>query len=270
MTAGTAFLMWIGERITEYGIGNGISLIIFVNIISRIPSSISSLNDQIKIRNYFPVIVMVLVYFIMIVLIVLIYLGERRIPVQYAKKVQGRKVYGGQSTYIPIKVNMAGVIPVIFAASLLQFPSTITSFVTQSPTGWWSKVLNFISYYHSWTGLLIYVLLIIAFAFFYTAIIFNPFEVANNMKKNGGFIPGIRPGKPTVDYLSKILNRIVLIGAVILAIVSATPIMLSSAINMQIGIGGTSLIIVVGVCLETIKQMESQLVMRHYKGFLNS
>ena len=270
MTAGTAFLMWIGERINEKGIGNGISLIIFVNIISRLPSGISGLKTQVLTGRYLAVAALLVVFFLMVVLVVLIYLGERRIPVQYAKKMQGRKMYGGQSSNIPIKVNMAGVIPVIFASSLLSFPGTVTSFFTQTPTGIWGKVVDFLNYYSSLPGAVLYFLLTIAFAFFYTAIIFNPYEVANNMKKNGGFIPGIRPGKPTSDYLTSVLNKIVLIGACLLGIVAVAPIALSAASGIQIAFGGTSLIIVVGVCTETIKQIESQLVMRHYKGFLNS
>jgi preprotein translocase subunit SecY len=270
MVAGTAFLMWVGERITENGVGNGISLIIFVNIISRLPAGVITLKDYVVSRQYGIVAAIVIVFFIMIVVVVLIYIGERRIPVQYAKRIQGRKVYGGQSTHIPLKVNMAGVIPVIFASSLLQFPAIVTQFFTQSPPTWLSNVISFLSYSNSWSGLVLYFILIILFAYFYTAIIFNPYEVANNMKKSGGFIPGIRPGKPTVDYLTNVLNKVVLIGAVILGLIACSPILLSKAINVQISFGGTSLIIVVGVCLETIKQIESQLVMRHYKGFLNS
>ncbi len=271
MTAGTAFLMWIGERINENGIGNGISLIIFVNILSRLPAGISTLKNLVVVQQkYFAVLGIAVLSLGMILLVVLIYLGERRISVQYAKKMQGRRTYGGQSTHIPLKVNMAGVIPVIFASSLLQFPRILTSFFTDAPPEKWQFVINFLDYYNSISGIIIYFLLIIAFCFFYTKIIFNPFEVANNMKKNGGFVPGIRPGKPTVDYLTHILNRIIFIGGVLLGIVATAPIILSLAAKVQIGLGGTSLIIVVGVCLETIKQIESQLVMRNYKGFLNS
>ncbi len=268
MTAGTAFLMWIGEQITENGIGNGISLIIFVNIISRLPSGIESIITMMQNRQVLQAIALIVVFFLMVLFVVLIQLGERRIPVQYAKKVQGRKVYGGQSTHIPLKVNTAGVIPVIFASSLLQFPEVITGFFTTDPTGWWGSFVNIIrinSY-----GSILYFALIIFFAYFYTAITFNPMEVANNMKKNGGFIPGIRPGRPTVDYLSQVLNKIILIGALALALIALLPIILSWSFAMQITFGGTSLIIVVGVALETVKQIESQLVMRHYKGFLNS
>jgi preprotein translocase subunit SecY len=274
MTAGTAFLMWIGERITENGIGNGISLIIAINILSRIPSGVRLIFDQVRSGNYLGVIAILLVFLLMIVVVILIQLGERRINVQYAKRVQGRKVYGGQATHIPLKVNMAGVIPVIFASSLLQFPSIITNFFVANPTGWWGSVLNWINYYSIKTnygvGALIYFILIILFAYFYTAIIFNPFEVANNLKKNGGFVLGIRPGRPTVDYLTTILNRMVFIGGTILGLIALSPILLSFIIDIQINFGGTSLIIVVGVIIETMKQIESQLVMRHYKGFLNS
>ncbi len=274
MTAGTAFLMWIGERITERGIGNGISLIIAINIISRLPSGVRLVIDQVKAGNYLSVIAILVVFLAMIVTVVLIQLGERRINVQYAKRVQGKKVYGGQSTHIPLKVNMAGVIPVIFASSLLQFPSIITQFFVANPTGAWATVLSWINYYdikdNYGVGALIYFILIILFAYFYTAIIFNPFEVANNLKKNGGFILGIRPGRPTVDYLSNILNRLVFIGGTILGLIALAPIILSFIADVRINFGGTSLIIVVGVALETMKQIESQLVMRHYKGFLNS
>lgn len=274
MTAGTAFLMWIGERITENGIGNGISLIIVINIISRLPAGFTLVLNLIKSNDYLQLITILLLFLGMIVVVVMIQLGERRINVQYAKRVQGRKVYGGQSTHIPLKVNMAGVIPVIFASSLLQFPSIVTRFFVANPDGWWGTVLTWINYYsikdNYGVGALIYFLLVIGFAYFYTAIIFNPFEVANNLKKNGGFILGIRPGRPTVDYLTNILNRMVFIGGSILGLIALAPIIVSFVTGVQINFGGTSLIIVVGVVLETIKQIESQLVMRHYKGFLNS
>ncbi len=269
MTAGTAFLMWIGEQITTNGIGNGISLIIFINIISRLPFGIQSLyNAAFTGGKLIPVIILILIFAAMVAFVVLIQLGERRIPVQYAKRMQGRKVYGGQTTHIPLKVNMAGVIPVIFASSLLGFPGTITQFFGE-PTGAWATVVKYLSI-RSWSGATLYFVLILFFAYFYTSITFNPIEVANNMKKNGGFIPGIRPGKPTVDYLTNVLNKIVLIGALALALIALLPTILGVAFNMNISFGGTSLIIVVGVAIETIKQIESQMVMRHYKGFLNS
>ncbi|MCT4597408.1 MAG: preprotein translocase subunit SecY [Vallitalea sp.] len=269
MTAGTAFLMWVGEQITEKGIGNGISLIIFINIISRLPFGTRKMYELATAGNkLIPVILLLVIYVLMIMFVVLIQLGERRIPVQYAKRMQGRKVYGGQSTHIPLKVNMAGVIPVIFASSLLQFPGTVTQFFGQA-TGWWASVINFLKL-NSVSGAIIYFLFILFFAYFYTSITFNPIEVANNMKKNGGFIPGIRPGRPTVDYLSNVLNKVVLIGALALSLIALLPVILSASFDMNVTFGGTSLIIVVGVALETIKQIESQMVMRHYKGFLNS
>lgn len=277
MTAGTAFLMWIGERITENGIGNGISLIIAINILSRLKGGVELVWNLVstgKVDAIIKAIVILAVFLTMVIVVVLIQLGERRINVQYAKRVQGRKVYGGQSTHIPLRVNTAGVIPVIFASSLLQFPAIVTSFFNSNPDGWWGTVLNWLSYtsleLNYGFAALLYVLLIIAFAYFYTAIIFNPFEVANNLKKNGGFILGIRPGRPTVDYLTNVLNRIVFIGGTILAAIALAPILLSFVADIQINFGGTSLIIVVGVALETVKQIEAQLVMRHYKGFLNS
>lgn len=268
MTAGTAFLMWVGEQITVKGVGNGISLIIFINIISRLPYGTQSLFEYAKTGKLLPVIILLIIYVLMVAFVVLIQLGERRIPVQYAKRMQGRKVYGGQSTHIPLKVNMAGVIPVIFASSLLQFPGTITRFFGE-PEGWWASVINFLNI-TSWSGAILYFVLILFFAYFYTSIIFNPIEVANNMKKNGGFVPGIRPGKPTVDYMTNVLNKIVLIGALALALIALLPVILSKVFAMNVTFGGTSLIIVVGVALETIKQIESQMVMRHYKGFLNA
>lgn len=277
MTAGTAFLMWIGERITENGIGNGISLIIAINILSRLPNGVElvwNLFSTGKADSIIKAVAILFVFLVMVIVVVMIQLGERRINVQYAKRVQGRKVYGGQSTHIPVKVNTAGVIPVIFASSLLQFPAIVTSFFNSSPDGWWGSVLNWLNYsnlsLNYGFAALLYVLLIIGFAYFYTAIIFNPFEVANNLKKNGGFILGIRPGRPTVDYLTSVLNRMVFIGGAILASIALAPILLSFVSKVQINFGGTSLIIVVGVALETVKQIESQLVMRHYKGFLNS
>lgn len=201
--------------------------------------------------------------------VVALQLAERRIPVQYAKKVQGRKTYGGQSTHIPIKVNLAGVIPIIFAISLLSFPQIITGFVTANPTGWWATVLRCLSTSHP-IGACLYVLLIIFFTYFYSSITFNPMEIAENMKKSGGFIPGIRPGKPTYDYLKKVSKYVIFIGAIGLAIVASLPMILSAVTNIDgLNIGGSSLLIVVGVALETVKAVESQMVMRHYKGFLS-
>ncbi len=269
MVAGTAFLMWLGERMNEKGIGNGISIIIAINILSGLPSGIQLIVNLFNEGKYIAIVAILLGFLAMIFVVVLIQLGERRISVQYAKRMQGRKVYGGQSTYIPLKVNMAGVIPVIFASSLLGFPQTIAGFFTAQPTGVLATVLDFLNYYNNPFGTLLYFILTIAFAYFYTAIIFNPYEVSDNMKKNGGFIPGIRPGKPTMEYLTTVLNRMVFIGGVILALISILPIILRWTTGAQINFGGTSLIIVVGVALETINQIESQLITRHYKGFLN-
>ncbi len=268
MTAGTAFLMWVGERITENGIGNGISLIIAVNILSGLDNGAGVLLTRLRAGQYVVVVGVLVAIIILFMVVVLLQLGERRIAVQYAKRVQGRKVYGGQSTHIPLKVNMAGVIPVIFASSLLSFPMTVTRFFTTQPEGWWAEVLKYLSFRNP-VGAVIYFALIIVFAYFYTAITFNPFEVADNMKKNGGFIPGIRPGRPTVDYLSTVISRLVFIGAVILGLLALAPVGLSILTGIRFGFGGTSLIIVAGVAIETIKQIESQLVMRHYKGFLS-
>jgi preprotein translocase subunit SecY len=274
ITAGTAFLMWVGERITERGVGNGISIIIFINILSRLPIDINVLYNQLIsgqgfIEAALLLLLIIAVAVVIIGFVVLLQVSERRIPVQYAKKMQGRKMVGGQSTHIPLKVNTAGVIPVIFASSLLQFPAVIRQFFPGEPTGFWAGFFNFISY-SNWSGAILYALLIVFFAYFYTSITFNPIEVANNMKKNGGFIPGIRPGRPTVDYLNKVVNNIVLVGALGLTIVAVFPIFLDNIYNIGISFGGTSLIIVVGVALETVKQIEAQMLMRHYKGFLNA
>lgn len=263
--AGTAFLMWVGEQITEKGIGNGISLIIFVNIVSRLPMAISSLLTY---DNYVKTAILIILFAIIVAFVVFVQGGERRIPVQYAKRTAGRKVYGGQSTHIPIKVNLAGVIPIIFAMSIIQFPQMITNFFNPNPTGVWGTILHYINWTHP-VGAVVYGLLILFFTFFYSTITFNPIDVASNMKKNGGFVPGIRPGKPTSDYLIKVVNQITLVGALFLAIVSLSPILMQWIFKMTIGFGGTSLLIVVGVALETVKQIEAQMLMRHYKGFLS-
>lgn len=269
-TAGTAFLMWLGEQITEKGIGNGISLLIFAGIVSRIPAMAQHIiasfqNKSLNIPLFIVLIVLVLA---VIAFVVMMNQAERRIPVQYAKRVVGRKMYGGQSTHIPIKVSMAGVIPIIFAMSIMSFPGTIAQFIpnfTKTPFGsWFNTWLGYGSPIYA--GL--YFLMIIFFTYFYTAIYFNPIEIANNMKKNGGFIPGIRPGKPTSDYVNKVLSRITLAGAVFLALVAVLPLLMRGIPGMNIGLGGTTLLIVVGVALETVKQIESQMLMRHYKGFL--
>ncbi|WFR56910.1 preprotein translocase subunit SecY [Anaerocolumna sp. AGMB13025] len=288
LTAGSAFLMWLGERITEKGVGNGISIILLINIIARMPSDITNLYRKFvagasNVMNGLIGAVIILVVIVTVVaFIVLLQNAQRRIPVQYAKKVQGRKMVGGQSSHIPLKVNTAGVIPVIFAGSLLQFPIVISSFFGVSPARayFWPKVLYLLNQ-NTWLnfksigefkysiGLLIYIVLVIFFAYFYTSITFNPIEVSNNMKKQGGFIPGIRPGKPTTEYLTKVLNHIIFIGAVGLTIVAVIPIFFSGAFGADVSFGGTSLIIIVGVVLDTIKQIESQMLVRHYKGFLN-
>ena len=284
LTAGSAVLMWIGERITEKGVGNGISIVLTINIISRIPEDLSTLWSQFiaSAANVPKAIVagliVVAIIAAMVVFVVLLQDGVRKIPVQYSKKIQGRKQVGGQSTHIPLKVNTSGVIPVIFAQSLLQTPVIIASLLGKgNGTGIGSKILKGMSQ-SNWCnpnepiyniGLVVYIILIIAFAYFYTSITFNPLEIANNMKKAGGFIPGIRPGKPTSDYLNKILNYIVFIGAVGLAFVAFIPIFFNGVFNADVSFGGTSIIIIVGVIIETLKQIESQMRVRYYKGFLN-
>ncbi len=291
LTAGSAFLMWLGERITEKGVGNGISVILMVNIVSGMPTSFLNLYNQFivgssNVINRIVAIALILAVIIfMVVFIVYLNDGERRIPVQYAKKIQGRKTVGGQSTHIPLKVNTAGVIPVIFASSLLSLPIIVSSFWGIEPASGdgaslWQKLLKIASQ-DAWfnisnifefkytLGVVGYILLIIFFAYFYTSITFNPLEVSNNMKKSAGFIPGIRPGKPTNDYLTKVLNNVIFIGAMGMVIVCVLPIVFSGAFNADVSFGGTSLIIVVGVVLETIKQIESQMLVRHYKGFLS-
>lgn len=288
-TAGSAFLMWLGERITEKGVGNGISIILLINIVADLPSKFTILFQKhvfgasTVINGIIGAVVIIAILVVMLLLILLLQDGERRIPVQYAKKVQGRKMVGGQTSSIPIKVNTAGVIPVIFASSFMQFPIIIAGFfgVEGARASFGEKILyllnqqnwcNFTDFgeFKYTLGLVIYIALVIFFAYFYTSVTFNPIEVANNMKKQGGFIPGIRPGKPTTDYLTKVLNNIILIGAVGLTIVAVIPIFFSGAFQVsEVTFGGTSLIIVVGVVLETMKQIESQLLVRHYKGFLN-
>lgn len=284
LTAGSAFLMWIGERITEKGVGNGISIVLLINIISRIPNDLVTLFDQFVkgkslAKGGLAAIVIIAVLLVVIIFVVVLQGGERRIAVQYSQKVQGRKTYGGQSTHIPLKVNTAGVIPVIFASSLMQFPVVIASFLGKgNGTGIGSQILKAMNS-NNWLnpdnliyslGLLIYIALTIFFAYFYTSITFNPLEIANNMKKSGGFIPGIRPGKPTVEYLQKILNYIIFIGACGLVIVQIIPYFFNGVFKANVSFGGTSLIIIVGVVLETIKQVESRMLVRNYSGFLNN
>ena len=282
LTAGSAVLMWIGERITEKGVGNGISIVLTINIISRVPNDMGTLYQQFITGKSIPkgilaAVIIIAIIVAMVVFVVFLQGGERRIPVQYSKKIQGRKQVGGQSTYIPLKVN-TGVIPVIFAQSLLQTPVIIASLLGKgNGTGIGSKILKGMSQ-SNWCnpkepvysiGLVVYIVLIIAFAYFYTSITFNPLEIANNMKKAGGFIPGIRPGKPTSDYLNRMLNYIVFIGAVALAFIAFVPIFFNGVFGADVSFGGTSIIIIVGVVIETLKQIESQMRVRYYKGFLN-
>ncbi|MTK07711.1 MAG: preprotein translocase subunit SecY [Hungatella sp.] len=285
MTAGSALLMWIGERITENGVGNGISIVLLFNIISSFPSDASTLYTRFMSGKSVAVaavaaIIIIAVIIAIVVFVIILQDGERRIPVQYSKKMQGRKMVGGQATNIPLKVNTAGVIPVIFASSIMSFPVVISQFMGsrinyESIGGHILAALSSSNWFKperpAYTiGLVVYIALIIVFAYFYTSITFNPLEVANNMKKSGGFIPGIRPGKPTSDYLNSILNYIVFIGACGLTIVCIIPIMVSGLFSVsRLSFGGTSLIIIVSVVLETLKAIESQMLVRYYKGFLN-
>ena len=269
-TAGTAFLMWLGEQINEKGIGNGISLIIFAGIVSRGPAMINSFIELNKsgTLNIALTALIIIVAVAVVAIVVLMNDAERRIPVQYAKRVVGRKMYGGQSTHIPIKVSMAGVMPIIFAISIISFPATICQLlgVKAGDPGFWGGFLKVMSQGSVVYGV-IYFLLIIFFTYFYTEMQYNPIEMANNMKQNGGFVPGIRPGRPTSDFIRSILNKITLVGAIFIALIAVLPMFLSS-VAPGIAFGGTSVLIVVGVALETVKQLESQMLMRHYKGFL--
>lgn len=262
--AGSMLVMWIGEQITQKGIGNGISLIIFINIISRLPQNFVVLFQT---HGYLIPTIIVLLFVLVIAFVVLMAQGERRIAVQYAKRTAGRKVYGGQSQHIPIKVNLAGVLPIIFAMSIMNFPEIVTNLFGGTTNEIWGTVLLYLRWTHP-VGTVIYVALIFAFAFFYSTIAFNPMEIASNMKKGGGFIPGIRPGKPTSDYLTDVATRITLLGAIFLAILAVIPLIFEYAFSVQVAFSGTSLLIIVGVALETLKQIESQMLMRHYKGFL--
>lgn len=284
LTAGSAFLMWIGEQITEYGVGNGISIVLTINILSRVPQDLVGLynmfvKDKTVVIAALAVIIILAVILFTVVLTILLCDAERRIPVQYSKKMQGHKMVGGQSTYIPLKVNTAGVIPIIFASSLMQFPIVICQLLGMSGgTTIWGKILKGLNS-GNWCkpsepiysiGLLVYIILVVFFAYFYTSITFNPLLIADNMKRGGGFIPGIRPGKPTSEYLSNMLNYVIFIGAVGLTIVAVIPILFNGLFGANVSFGGTSLIIIVGVILETVKQIESQMLVRYYKGFLNS
>ena len=282
LTAGAVLVMWLGERITESGIGNGISIILLVNIVSGMPGDFTSLYNQfMKGKQIGPALiagcVIVGVVLAVVVFVIVLSDAERHIPVQYSKKMQGRKLVGGQQSKIPLKVNTAGVIPIIFASSIMQFPIMLQNVLKYENNGFIGKALTSLNS-STWfdashpkrsIGLLIYIVLVVLFAYFYTSITFNPLEIANNMKKAGGFIPGIRPGKPTSDYLNKILNYIVFIGAVGLAFVAFIPIFFNGVFNADVSFGGTSIIIIVGVIIETLKQIESQMRVRYYKGFLN-
>ncbi len=282
LTAGSAFLMWVGERITEHGVGNGISIVLTINILSRMPQDIAQLFEQFVIgrsiaKGVVAAIIIIAIIVLMVVLVIILNDGVRKIPVQYAKKVQGRRMVGGQSTNIPLKINTSGVIPVIFASSLMQLPVIICSFFNITGTGVWGEILKGLNSNY-WcnpsqpvysVGLIVYVVLVILFAYFYTSITFNPLEVAENMKKQGGFIPGIRPGRPTSDYLNRLLTYIIFIGAVGLTIVCVVPYFFNGVFGASVSFSGTSLIIIVSVVLETVKQIESQMLVRNYKGFLN-
>ena len=266
-TAGSALVMWLGEQIDAKGIGNGISMLLFAGIISRGPAAFNALVAYWKLGEYVAVIGIVLIFLVIIAFIVWMTNAERRIPVQYAKRVVGNKMYGGQSTHIPIKVNMSGVMPIIFASSILMLPTMILSFLKNSQH-WFYKTLTLFSVQGVFYAV-IYFILIIGFAYFYATIQFNPVEMANNLRKNGGAVPGIRPGKPTSDFISKILSRITLMGAVFLSVIAILPIIIGSVGGINISLGGTSVLIMVGVALDTVKNVESQMMMRHYKGFLD-
>ena len=263
--AGAAFLMWVGEQIDQFGIGNGISMILFAGIVSRVPSMVGSLFSL----KWYVAILMVVGMLAIVMFIVFISNSERRIPVQYAKRVVGRKMYGGQSTNLPIKVNMSGVLPIIFAQSIATLPATIMAFVGAPASGFWAWMNTYVFDTKSAVYIIVYFFLIIAFSYFYATIQFNPIEIANNLKKNGGFIPGFRPVKPTSDFIFKVINKITLFGALYLAVIALLPIIVGIIIkDTTLSIGGTSVIIVVGVALETVKSLEAQMLMRHYKGFL--
>jgi len=271
-TAGTAFLMWLGEQINEKGIGNGISMIIFSGIVSGFPSMVTTfieLNKSGRL-NIITTLLIAIVAIALIGFVVWMNDAERRIPVQYAKRVVGRKMYGGQSTHIPIKVAMAGVMPIIFAVSIMSFPATIAQFagVNANSGGFWGGFLKLFSQ-GSWLYSVLYFLLIIFFTYFYTEMQYNPIEMANNMKQNGGFVPGIRPGKNTAEFIKNIIGRITIVGAIFLAVIAVLPMFLTQALGASIAFGGTSVLIMVGVALETVKALESQMLMRHYKGFLD-
>ncbi|MEA1960594.1 MAG: preprotein translocase subunit SecY [Bacillota bacterium] len=269
LTAGTVMLMWIGEMITEYGIGNGISLIIFAGIVARVPSQIAGVGQELSggIVGALNVIFLIIIVLLVIASVVAMNEGQRRLPIQYAKRVVGRKLYGGQSTFLPLKVNAAGVIPIIFAMSLMMFPATIGSWMDQN--GGFNQFIN--TYFHFGSVLynLLYAILIVFFTYFYVAIIFNPMDVADNIKKNGGFVPGIRPGRPTAEYIDRVLSRLTMAGGVFLALIAVLPNFVIALTGVQsLWFGGTALLIVVGVALDTMKQIESHLLLRSYEGFV--
>ena len=270
-TAGSAFIMWLGEQITEFGIGNGISIILFASIISRIPTTVSTSITNIAggAQSIWGVLVILVLALALVVVIVFINDSERRIPIQYAKQMRGRKMYGGQSTFLPIKVNMSGVMPIIFAQSIASLPATILAFNDPSNDWGFTTVMRKITDTNSFIYAVVYFLLIIAFGYFYAAIQYNPIEIANNLKKNGGFIPGFRAGRPTAEFIQKVIHKIVLFGSLYLGVVAILPIIISNISGYSsLAIGGTSVIIVVGVALETVKALEAQMMMRNYKGFL--
>ena len=283
LTAGSCYLMWVGEQMTEKGVGNGISMVLVINILSRVPQDLTSLYEtfvsgKTVARAALAILIIAVILIAMVVMVVVLDGAQRHIPVQYSRKTVGSRMIGGQSTHIPLKINTAGVIPVIFASSIMSFPGIIATFMGKSNVGGWAGTVLGILSESNWfdrtrpvytIGVAIYIVLVIFFAYFYTSITFNPLEVADNMKKQGGFIPGIRPGKPTVDYLTQILNYIIFIGAVGLTIVAVIPFVFNGLFGASVSFGGTSIIIIVGVLLETVKQIESMMVVRYYKGFLS-
>ena len=262
--AGSCFVMWMGEQITEFGIGNGISMILFANIISGLPGTLSRLLGM----SWWQALIVVIGMALLVIFIVFINDAERRIPIQYAKRVVGRKIYGGQNTNLPIKVAMSGVMPVIFASSICSIPATVCAFVPGWTEGWWYENVWSST---SWAYFVAYVMMIFFFSWFYSTIQYDPVEISNNLKKNGGFVPGFRPGKPTSEFIQKVINKIIVFGAIYLAIVAGLPIVAGNLMSsvQNLAIGGTSVIIVVGVALETVKALEAQMLMRHYKGFLD-
>ncbi|WP_317366631.1 preprotein translocase subunit SecY [uncultured Tyzzerella sp.] len=269
MVAGTILVMWLGERLTEKGIGNGTSFIIFANILASLPNTVKTIYvDTVGggTAAYIKAAIIIVLFILLIAFVILVQDGERRIPVQYSKKMVGRKMYGGQSTFIPIKVNIAGVMSIIFAISILQFPQTIAQ-LWQTPPNWLQEVVRILNITNP-IGAILYIILIFCFTSFYTSFSFNPIEVAENMKKNGGFIPGIRPGKPTSDFIQNVVNKISLIGACFYAVIAIVPVLFEWIFKVNVGFGGTTLLIITGVALEIVKQLDSQLLMRNYKGFL--